>query len=75
MNTNTMSDAMQTMEHSYAYAARQIKRDTGHGETLPLYDTQHSTCLDYACWVAENYPDGDCDHSLHFWSWLNATHA
>lgn len=69
--TTTMTDAMQVLNHSFEYAHRQIKRDTMYGETMSLYDTTEETCKKYAFWVLENYPDGACDHSIKFWSWLN----
>lgn len=60
MKTQTMSDAMQIMDHSYRYATNQGGSD-------------HNTALDYATWVCEHFPDGDCDHSIHFWITFNRT--
>ena len=65
-----LSEAMELINSAYQYAHRQLDREPLHGETLPLYDVIHATCLDWACWIAEAYPNGDCDMSLHFWPWL-----
>ena len=70
---DTLTDGLQVVQHAYDYAQRMIRRDPGYGESLPLYDTTHETCLDYGMWVLGQIEEGhNVDHSIHFWTWLES---